>query len=110
MRDGGQLARCRADCLFLRHAQTYGRCLATSPQTHRRTWGPRLCHARFASCSLRGAISCRSEAETASEMRGLLHLLEKEKKRNVLFESQGRCIRALRLMEEANAPSLRASR
>ncbi|KAF8307496.1 hypothetical protein TcBrA4_0018200 [Trypanosoma cruzi] len=95
---------------FLRHAQTYGRCLATSPQARWRRGGPasathgsHLAHsvAQFpAGARRRQPLRCR----------GLLHLLEKEKRRNVLFESQGRCIRALRLMEEANAPSLRASR
>ncbi|EKF28965.1 hypothetical protein MOQ_007268, partial [Trypanosoma cruzi marinkellei] len=60
---------------------------------------------RSASCSLGGAIARQSGAETASEMRGLLHLLEQEeKKTSVLLESQEKRIRALRLMEETDVP------
>ncbi|PBJ75282.1 hypothetical protein BCY84_11383 [Trypanosoma cruzi cruzi] len=60
---------------------------------------------RSASYSLGGEIARQSGAETASEMRELLHLLEQEeKKTTVLLESQEMRIRALRLMEETDAP------
>ncbi|RNC33144.1 hypothetical protein TcCL_Unassigned04181, partial [Trypanosoma cruzi] len=60
---------------------------------------------RSASYSLGGEIARQSGTETASEMRELLHLLEQEeKKTTVLLESQEMRIRALRLMEETDAP------